>query len=123
MPKPILIDSGFLYALADRSDKHHLRAIEFARTNTNPRLVPNIVLTEVTHVIRERLGHHVMQAFVAAFPGTKHTQLIPISMADVARAAQIMAAYPKPRLDFVDCCIVALAERTDVLSICTFDRN
>jgi predicted nucleic acid-binding protein len=34
-----------------------------------------------------------------------------------------MEQYADARLDFVDCCIMALAERLDINQICTFDRR
>lgn len=123
MPKTILTDSSFLYALADRSDKFHTQAVAFAKINTRQQIVPDIVLTEVTHLLRHRLGHQAMMAFVTALPIAKNTQLIAITMPDIARAAAIMSAYPNARLDFVDCCMVALAERLNIRAICTFDRR
>ncbi len=44
-------------------------------------------------------------------------------MDDVIRAAQIMERYADARFDFVDCCIMALAERLNITQVCTFDRR
>jgi predicted nucleic acid-binding protein len=44
-------------------------------------------------------------------------------MDDVQRAAVIMAKYPTAKLDFVDCCIMALSERLSISQVCTFDRR
>ena len=46
-----------------------------------------------------------------------------VSKADVQRAYEIMVAYESAELDFVDACIMALAERLTITQICTFDRR
>jgi uncharacterized protein len=44
-------------------------------------------------------------------------------MHDVRRAHEIMTNYNDAKLDFVDACIMALAERLGIHQICTFDRR
>ncbi len=50
-------------------------------------------------------------------------QLEPITMPDIRHAYEIMERYTDARFDFVDCCIMSLAERLDIRQICTFDRR
>ena len=57
-----------------------------------------------------------------AFPSSR-MQLEPITMPDLRRASEIMEAYANARFDFVDCCIMALAERLTITQICTFDHR
>lgn len=42
---------------------------------------------------------------------------------DYLRIAEIMLAYRDAALDFVDCAIMALAERLNITHICTYDRR
>lgn len=49
--------------------------------------------------------------------------LIPLDNVDLIRARDIMATYADNQFDFVDCCIMALAERLQVTKIYTFDRR
>jgi len=42
---------------------------------------------------------------------------------DLNRAREIMLAYASARFDLVDCCIMALAERLNVIQVATFDRR
>jgi predicted nucleic acid-binding protein len=44
-------------------------------------------------------------------------------MADVTRAGEITAQYASAHFDFVDCCIMALAERLNITQVCTFDQR
>jgi predicted nucleic acid-binding protein len=36
---------------------------------------------------------------------------------------EILLQYQDARLDFVDCCIMALSERFNITQVCTFDRR
>jgi predicted nucleic acid-binding protein len=49
--------------------------------------------------------------------------LQPLTLPDIANARRIMATFPAARLDFVDCCIMALSERLNITQVCTFDRR
>jgi hypothetical protein len=51
------------------------------------------------------------------------TNLEAITLADLSRVRDIMATYADNRFDFVDCCIMALAERLNITQIYTFDRR
>jgi hypothetical protein len=42
---------------------------------------------------------------------------------DFTRAVALMDRYRDAELDFVDCCLTALAERLNIRHICTFDRR
>lgn len=84
--------------------------------------MPDVVLTEVTHLLRKFIGHHAVIRFLKAF-STSDMYVEPITMGDIQRAYEIMEKYRDARFDFVDCCIMALAERLNVIQICTFDRR
>lgn len=116
----LLVDSSFLVALFDKSDENRARAIEFARTNRDVLIVPEVTLTEVTHILNRFVNHYAMTMFLKAFAATPF-ELQSITKEDIFRAYEIATAYPKAEFDFVDCCILALAERLDITRICTFD--
>jgi uncharacterized protein len=50
-------------------------------------------------------------------------QLIETTPADLRRAADLLEKYHDARLDFVDCVIVAIAERLKISRILTVDRR
>ena len=52
-----------------------------------------------------------------------HPQIERITYEDLARARQIMQTYADSKLDFVDCCLMALAERLKITQVCTFDQR
>jgi uncharacterized protein len=122
MQNNILIDTSFLYALSDINDKYHVQAVKFARSNKKTRVIPDVVLTEVTHLLYRSIGHHAILTFLKAISLTD-AQLEPVSIGDLKRIHEIMEKYADAKLDFVDCCIMALAERLNISQICTFDRR
>lgn len=42
---------------------------------------------------------------------------------DIRHASELMCQYPGTKLDMVDCCIVALAERLHITRVATLDRH
>jgi predicted nucleic acid-binding protein len=117
-----LVDSSFLYALYGTGDRYHEQAVNFARDSRLAAVVPDVVLPEVTFLLNRAGGLPAVLAFLEAFGGTQAT-IECLLKGDIARAHEIMGGYPDARLDFVDCCVMAMAERLDVTHICTYDRR
>jgi len=118
----LLLDSSFLFALNNVDDINHQRADAYAERDWRHYLIPDVTLTEVAHLLRVNLGHDAVLAFLDGLiaPNASLQSLTP---PDIIRAREIMAAYSDARLDFVDCCIMALSERLAVTRVCTFDRR
>jgi hypothetical protein len=122
MPKTILVDSSFLYAIDNHADGAHERAITFIENMMDSPLIPDIILAEVCFLFRRDFVHHRIADFLKKVVASK-VQITGIDALDINRAAHIMERYADARLGFVDCCIVALAERLQITAICTFDRR
>lgn len=121
--RKILVDSSFLYALADPHDKYRPAALAFAEQYPDASLfVPDVVLVEVTYLLGRFVGHRAMQQFLKAFTESG-MHLEPLTMPDIEHAYETMARYADARFDFVDCSIMALAQRLKISWICTFDRR
>ncbi len=117
-----LIDSSFLAVLYNPTDPKHRRAASFVKIDRTPRLIPEVTLPEVTFLIRRAGGVPVVTLFLGSFIATKPI-LQTLVLADLARAQEIMLAYPGAEFDLVDCCIMALTERLDIVRVATFDRR
>ncbi len=118
----ILVDSSFIYATYNEGDSNHIQAIDFAAKSQIISIAPDVILPEVCFLFERDFGHYAISKFLAAFYKSGIT-LQPILMDDVKRAQEIMTQYPEAELDFVDCCIMALAERLNITQVCTFDRR
>ena len=53
---PLLVDTGVLYALVDRSDAWHTRSVECVKASNTNLLAPVTVLPEAAYLVRTRLG-------------------------------------------------------------------
>jgi predicted nucleic acid-binding protein len=116
----ILLDTSYLHALIDRDDKYHQRARTFAVAPTFELLLPDVAMTEVTYSLRAAIGKHAEIAFIKA-QSISPIPLVTITNDDLVRVHEIMSKYVQ--FDFVDCCILALAERLNITRVCTFDRR
>ncbi len=111
---PTLVDTGYLYALADKKDQYHERALEVARTLSDQLVLPVTVLPEICYLIDSRLGHAAMREFVDRVPAA--LQIEGLNQADLER-------YADARIDFVDATLFAIAERLNITRILTTDHR
>ena len=118
----VLIDTSFLLALADRTDRKHALATEAMRIVKAPRVVPIPVLPESFYMIGTRVGY---QAAIRFFDRMQSGgfDLQPLSSSDMTRMSAIMKQYADNQFDFVDAAIMAIAERLSITRVLTFDRN
>jgi predicted nucleic acid-binding protein len=121
-PNPILIDSSFLIALYNVRDQSYQAARQFFLVNSANLLVPDVTLVEASYLVERERGTPAVIRLLEAFEGEYYT-LECLTKADLARVNQIKKDYPKANFDFVDCCLMALAERLNITQICTFDRR
>jgi predicted nucleic acid-binding protein len=118
----VLVDSSFVYALYSTKDQKHRAALEFSEQTTSHPLIPDVVLPEVTFLFHRAGGVPAVKAFLHNFVEAG-VETIPLQLADIRRVEAIMTTYASADLDFVDCAIMALAERLNIRQILTFDRR
>lgn len=117
-----LIDTSFLYALYSRSDDQHDKALLFAQSSDCAPLVPTVILPKVCYLFLRDMGHYGMVRFMKAF-ATSAVALVNVINEDLTRSVEIAEGYKDAEFDFVDCCLMAIAERLEIKDICTFDRR
>jgi predicted nucleic acid-binding protein len=117
---PLLVDTGVLYALVDRSDEWHARTVNYFKTSNTHWLAPVTVLPETAYLIRTRLGIRQELKLIEGFTRGE-VAVEPLSASDGSRALAVMAKYPD--LGFTDSTIVAMAERPALTTIATIDRR
>ena len=118
----VIADSSFVYALYNAADSFHQEAMDFVEQRGESLLVPDVVLPEVCYLFSRDLGYHGMLRFLEYFSRIE-ARLEPVAKDDLERVHSIATTYADARLDIVDCCIMALAERLHITRIATFDRR
>jgi uncharacterized protein len=117
-----ILDTSFLFALTDQSDRNHQRVLAVAQ-HTNERLVlPAVVLPEICYLIASRLGHQAMRHFMANMT-PDNVQVESVTPEDLIRVHQILEKYADNELDFTDAAIIAIAERMAITRVYTLDRR
>ncbi|MDR7520984.1 MAG: PIN domain-containing protein [Armatimonadota bacterium] len=120
----ILVDTGALYALANRRDHHHREAVSYFR-RIRPRevlAIPTPVLVEAVLFLEGRLGPDAARAlWDDVIRGV--FDVLPVSGETLAKAREIDREYLDADLGFVDCVSLALCERHRIKTVFTYDRR
>ena len=112
----ILCDTGPLVAAFNKADSDHARCVEFLASNWSRLVIPSLAVTEVCHLLADpqRRGHVGLAAEFCAAIADDELRVIEITPHDYRRMAELLTTYSSLRLQAVDACVIALAER-----ICT----
>lgn len=106
----LIVDTGFLYALADGRDRWHSRAAEWASSVEEGWVTTWPVVTETCHLLASRLD----PSFAADIVDDIDAGVIALwepARSLWPRAAQLMRKYQALPMDLADATLVLLAER------------
>ena len=118
-----ILDTGFIFALTDKTDDNHVRVLRVAQIiGDEPLVLPSVVIPEACYLIGSRLGHKSMRDFLKNLIISK-TQIEPLLEQDLKRVTQILENYADSHLDFVDAAVIAIAERLNIIRVLTIDRR
>jgi len=118
----VLIDSSFLYILFSKTDELHDRARQAVRDSSFMSIIPGIVLTEVAFLFNRAGGPPAVAEFLLSFV-VAGARPVAVELTDLSRASEIITLYSSSRLDFVDCCLMAMSERLNITHVATFDHR
>ena len=118
--KKILIDSGPLIALFDRNDKYHTASIKFIKNNTS---VLVTTLASVTETLHSLDFNRNAQIDFLGWINADAVILEPITSDDLQSIKQLIIKYSDLPMDFADACLVFLAEKLNITTIATIDRD
>jgi predicted nucleic acid-binding protein len=116
-----LLDTGFLLAVIDADDSLHAACTSALERESAP-LLPDVVLPELAYLILRELGYPALTTLLRSVATGELIQ-VKSTLHDLERAAELLEKYADSRVDFVDCAIVAMAERLNLPKILTVDRR
>lgn len=121
----ILCDTGPLVAAFNKADNDHARCASFLRENWSRLVVPSLAVTEICHLLADpaRRGRPDLAAEFCAAIADDELRVIEVTPYDYRRMSELLKAYSSLRLQAVDACVVALAERLDLREIAALDRR
>jgi hypothetical protein len=116
----VLIDTGPLVATCDRNDQYHEACMAAIRSIAVPCYTCWPVITEAAYLLRDS-PRSVIGLLRKIEDGD--LLILPLSGVDVPAISQILSAYEDQALDFVDACLLHLANRDGLDTVCTLDRR
>jgi predicted nucleic acid-binding protein len=116
----VLIDTGPLVALIDRSDDWHERCREVFEAQDGPLLTVWPVLAEASHLLRSSIFAQ-SSLFKLVEAGT--VDLVTLTSDDVPRIRELMTKYHDLPMDLADAALVRIAERDHIERVFTLDRR
>jgi predicted nucleic acid-binding protein len=118
----VILDTGGLYALLDRTDPNHENAAR-AIADVDDLVLPPLVLAELDYWLRKLGGGPRAFASLVEDVTAGAYRLEALTEPDLARAAALGVTYADLDLGLVDASVVALCERLDENGVLTFDRR
>ena len=115
----VAIDSGVLYAMFDKADRHHRASAMFMSETTDRLVTTPIVLAEVVYLL-EYVPDAQRAFLVFAMESLDVDTELP---ADLGRIVAIMTKYADLPADFADASLMAMCERRGISKIATFDKH
>lgn len=120
MANELLLDTGGLVSLLDRSQHRHEEFVAFFESWTGEVVSTEAVLTEATHLLsRVSKGAEACLDFFLQGGAV----LVPSSISTLARAQTLMQKYSNLPMDYADATLVVLAEDLDSGTILTTDKR
>lgn len=120
MAGELLLDTGAVVTLLDRSQRHHGEFRRFFEKWDRSVVSTEAVLTEATHLLgRVRGGKKACLDFFLEGGAV----LVPFSLGSLRRCGKLLEQYSDLPMDYADSTLVALAEELDTNLVLTTDRR
>lgn len=120
MANEILLDTGGLVSLLDRSQPRHDDFVELFEGCNSELVSTEAVLTEATHLL-SRVNKGAASCLDFFLQGG--AILVPSSPSALVRARELMQKYDDQPMDYADATLVVLGEDLDTGQILTTDKR
>jgi uncharacterized protein len=118
--RPVLLDTGVIVALLDRSERYHRVCVEAIAEVQGPLITCEAVMAETCYLLRNLLG----AAETVVENVAQGIFQIPFQLSRSApEVRRILQKYRDRPIDFADACLIHLADQTGTGEILTIDRD
>lgn len=120
MADNLLLDTGALISLLDRSQRDHRACVRYFEAWEGSVVSSEVVLTEATHLLGGLPGGRraCLDFFLAG-----GAVLVPATSASLRRARELIEQYASLPMDYADATLVVLAEEIETDLVFTTDRK
>jgi predicted nucleic acid-binding protein len=118
--RAVLVDTGPIVALLDRSDDHHEQIVQALEGIEDPLVTVWPVIVEAMYLLA-----FSFQAQEALFEilETGAIRLVDLDLADIPGLKSLMEKYRDLPMDLADAALVRVAERDGIRRVLTLDRR
>ena len=118
--KPVLLDTGVIVALLDRSEKFHKACAETIQSLPAPLITCEAVIAETCYLLRNLPG--AAEAVVENVAARIFA--IPYQLSQDASALnRYLRKYRDRQIDLADACLIRLADQFETSDILTLDKD
>jgi predicted nucleic acid-binding protein len=118
--KPVLLDTGAIVTLLDRSEKSHQACADAVQELEGPLITCEAVIAESCYLLRNLAGaaEAVIENVAAGI------FQIPFQLSqEAAGVKQILRKYRDRQIDLADACLICLADEFGTADILTLDQD
>jgi predicted nucleic acid-binding protein len=118
----LVCDTSGLLAALDRADPDHDACVAVLERNRGPLLLSPLVLAELDHLVRSRLGPEAARTLADDVAAGAY-DLAPLTANDIARCVDVDRAYGDLGIGLADASLVVLAARARTRAVFTLDER
>ena len=120
--QPILVDTAAVYALLDRSDKHHTQAVQVLQHLAQKRsdlIMTNFIVGECFTLLQAKLGVGVARTWLF----NNRWRVERVSLEDEIQTHAILRQFQDKNFSYTDASSFAVMERLGIRSAFTYDHH
>ena len=117
----IFVDTSAYFAILDKSDKNHKKAVSFLENNNLPLITSNLVVIETINLVNSRIGREPATQLGKKLYDESFTTVVDVTSEDEKKAWQIFQKYSDKDFSLTDCVSFALMERIRIKRAFAFD--
>ena len=118
--KPVLLDTGVIVALLDRSERYHRACAETVRGLAAPLITCEAVIAESCYLLRNLPG--AAEAIVENVAAGIFQLPFQLSR-EAPSLKRVLGKYRDRRIDLADACLICLADEFETPDILTLDAD
>ena len=118
--RPVLLDTGVIVALLDRSERFHRACAQTIRQLEAPLITCEAVITESCYLLRNLSG--AQEAVIENVAAGIFQVAFQLSQ-EAAGVKQVLRKYRDRKIDFADACLILLADQFGTADILTLDQD
>jgi predicted nucleic acid-binding protein len=119
----IFVDTGAFYALADRSDPAHKRAVRWYRNQRGTLLTSEFVFAETMSLLTKRLGKSIAVDFGEGIRRSTRVRVEAMTPEMLESAWHLFAGRLDKEWDLIDCLSFTFMEARGISEAFGFDRH